>query len=91
MPLVFILPLTICATPRAIIIVPRVAMNAGSFATEIRSPFTRPIARQQIIVMSTVKIGFILNFVISVALIMHDIPATEPIERSIPAVMRTND
>ena len=41
--------------------------------------------------MSTVKIGFILNFVISVALIMHDIPATEPIERSIPAVMRTND
>ena len=29
--------------------------------------------------------------VISVALIMHDIPATEPIERSIPAVMRTND
>ena len=66
-------------------------MNAGSFATEIRSPFKRPIARQQIIVMSTVKIGFILNFVISVALIMHDIPATEPIERSIPAVMRTND
>src|SRR5574344_1100468 len=76
--------------PRAIVIVPRVAMNGGSLQNETRNPFKNTIRRQQIIVSTTANQGLI-PLHIRVALIIQLMPTSEPIERSMLPVIRTND
>jgi hypothetical protein len=71
--------------------VPRVAINAGSFAFEIRIPLIRPMLQQHSKVIRIAGTGPIFPAVIKVADIMQDIPATEPIDKSIPPVINTND
>ncbi len=71
--------------------VPKVAINAGSFAFDTKMPFTRPTTQHANIVRIHAGRGSIPPAVINVADIIHDIPATEPIERSIPPVIKTYD
>ncbi|MPM27260.1 hypothetical protein SDC9_73770 [bioreactor metagenome] len=70
--------------------VPKVAINGGSFAKLTSNPFERPNARQQTMVMSTAIKG-VTPLVMSVALIIVLIPTTDPMERSMFPVIRTYD
>ena len=73
------------------IMVPSVAMKAGSLVTDTSKPLTRPTRQHAASVTPLATHGSIPPLVIRVAEIMLDIPATEPIERSMPPVIMTKD
>ena len=68
--------------------VPRVAMNGGSWNFPTRIPFTTPMARQQTSVISMAAMG-LTPWVIRVAAIMALMPTTEPMDKSMLPVMST--
>ena len=76
--------------PRAIVIVPSVAINGGSLHSATSNPFAAPMARQHTSVITTAAHGF-TPLVISVALIIQLMPISEPIDKSMLPVMSTYD
>ena len=74
--------------PRAMVMVPKVAMKGGSLQFATSWPLRTPTAMQQTKVMTTAAHG-LTPLVMRVAEIMQLMPTTEPIERSMLPVMST--
>ena len=82
------LPLTIWAMPRQMVWVPRVATKGGSLHFATSTPLAVPVAMQAIMVSSSASRGC-MPLHMSVALIMQLMPTTEPMDRSMLAVIST--
>ena len=74
--------------PRAMVMVPSVAMKGGSLHLATSWPLSTPTKMQQTKVIPTATQGLI-PLVINVAEIIQLIPTTEPMERSMLPVIRT--